>query len=48
MLHRFTDQRFLGPKLAEDRDLVDAGSIRNAASRRAAESVLRENSAGCV
>ena len=48
MLHRLAHQRFLGPELTEDGDLVDTRGISNAASSRAAESVLRENASCCV
>jgi hypothetical protein len=43
VLHCFAQQRFLGPELAEDRDLVDAGRVGNAPSGRATETVLRED-----
>ena len=48
VLHRFADQRFLGTKLAEDRDLVDARGIGDASSSRAAEAVLCKDAGGCV
>ncbi len=42
-LHHFTEQRFLGPELAEDGDLVDPGRVGNAPGGTAAETELREH-----
>jgi hypothetical protein len=44
VLHCGANERFLGPELAEDRDLVYARGIRNATGGRAAETMLREDS----
>src|ERR1700674_3984143 len=47
-LHGFPDQRFFGPELAEDGDLVDPGSIGDAPRGSAAKAKLREHLAGGV